>query len=164
MMRRTARSEFRRVMSRARTCARLAGSDTIEAEHLLLALAGEGSTVAYAVLSHSGLDQHRIADALAVEQAESLAAVGITALPPPPPVFVTDVNQLGESAKLAIVRGATAGKLRKERPIRAAHLLIGLLSADVGRVPRALAVAGIDRQLLLAETQTALDSFLGRTG
>jgi hypothetical protein len=39
---------------------------------------------------------------------------------------------------------------RGHRPRRAEDLLIGILSARLGTVPRALALAGIDRELLLS--------------
>ena len=156
-MSRLPRSEAKLALLHAGTCARLAGSETIEAEHLLLALASHPGTVAYAILSHAGLDADSVVDALAVEQAASLAAVGVTALSPPPPAYVPDARAVGESTRLALTRGVAAAKARKDRRMRSAHLLIGVLSADVGRVPRALAHAGIDKGRLLAETHAALD-------
>ncbi len=161
-MRRTPRNEVKAVLQHAATCARLAGSETVEAEHLLLALASLPGTVANVVLAQVGLDVDGVSSALAIEQAASLAPVGVTALQAPGPVYLPDARRIGESTRLAMTRGAAAAKARKERRILSAHLLIGVLSADVGRVPRALAYAGIDRGRLLAEAHTALDSFLRR--
>jgi ATP-dependent Clp protease ATP-binding subunit ClpA len=162
MMRRTPRSEVKVVLLQAMTCARLAGSETVEAEHVLLALASHPGTVAHVVLTHARLDADGVTNALAIEQAASLAAVGVTGLAAPVPAYVPDARQLGESTRLAITRAAAAAKARKERRLRSAHLLIGVLSADVGRVPRALAYAGIDRGRLLAEAHAALDTLLRR--
>ena len=156
-MRGIPRSEAKLALLQAGTCARLAGSETIEAEHLLLALASHPGTVAFAILHHAGLDADSVIDALAVEQAASLAAVGVTALSAPPPTNAPDAHDVGESTRLALTRGAAAARARKDRRMRSAHLLIGVLSADVGRVPRALAYAGIDKGRLLAETHAALD-------
>ena len=162
MMRRNPRSDARATLKQASTCARLAGSETVEAEHILLALSGHRGTVAYAVLSEAGLNAERISEALAVEQAASLASVGVTALTPPMATYLPESRQLGESARLAITRGAAAARARRERRMSSTHLLIGVLAADVGRVPRALAHVGVDRGRLLAECHAALDSFLRR--
>jgi ATP-dependent Clp protease ATP-binding subunit ClpA len=155
-------NETRRVLLAARGIARNAGVESIEAEHLLIALACVPHTVASVVLNNAGLDADRIADALALEQMSSLSTVGVTSIPQPPPVPVPDVKTVGQSTRLAMHRGMVAARARRERRMRAAHLLIGVLSADVGRVPRALAAAGIDRGALLAETHGALDNYLSR--
>ena len=159
MMRCNPHSDVKATMKRAIECARLAGSETVEAEHVLLALAASPGTVAHVVLLHAGLDPARIVEALAVEQAASLAAVGITALTPPAPTYLPDARQLGASGRLALSRGAAVAKARKSRRMRSTHLLMGVLSADVGRVPRALAYVGIDRARLLDQCHDALDSF-----
>jgi D-alanyl-D-alanine carboxypeptidase len=44
---------------------------------------------------------------------------------------------------------------RKE-DLRPAHLLLGVLQAQVGTVPRALALAGVDRSDLLARVRHSL--------
>ena len=160
MIRRSPRSDVRATLKQAITRARFAGSETVEAERILLALSGNRGTVAHAVLSEAGLDDERISAALAVEQAVSLAAVGVTALTTPTPNYLPDSQEVGESARLAITRGAAAERARKDRRIRSTHLLIGVLSADVGWVPRALAHVGVDRGRLFAECHTALDNVL----
>ena len=157
-MNRIPRNEAKIVLLQARTCARLTGSASIEAEHLLLALASRPGTEAYAILRNAGLDADSVVEALAVEQAASLAAVGVTSLSAPPPSYVPVAHDVGESTRLALTRGAAAAKARKDRRMRSGHLLIGVLSAAVGRVPRALAYAGIDKGRLLAETHAALDN------
>src|SRR5581483_1103177 len=52
--------------------------------------------------------------------------------------------KLGASAKLAIQRALTATTERGQRLITAPNLLLGVVGAEQGRVPRALRLAGID--------------------
>jgi D-alanyl-D-alanine carboxypeptidase len=61
---------------------------------------------------------------------------------------------MGTSAKLALERGF-AGAARK-KDLRPAHVLLGVLAAEVGTVPRALALAGFDRADLIARARRAL--------
>jgi ATP-dependent Clp protease ATP-binding subunit ClpA len=128
--------------------ARAAGSATIEAEHLLLALAAHPS------LEHLGLDRAEIAGALAREEERSLAAVGISGgdYGPPHPADGPRRPKLATSFKLALHRAVTTAQLRGDKRIGAHHLLGGVLAAQHGRVPRALQIAGID----VAELRTRL--------
>ena len=61
---------------------------------------------------------------------------------------------------------AASGKLVLERALKAAagrgqiqpgHLLLGVLAAQAGTVPRALALAGVDQGDLAARTRQALE-------
>jgi D-alanyl-D-alanine carboxypeptidase len=61
---------------------------------------------------------------------------------------------MGTSAKLALER-SVAGASRT-RDLRPAHLLLGILSAQVGTVPRALALAGVDREGLASRVRRLL--------
>ncbi|MFT3888620.1 MAG: hypothetical protein QM713_10725 [Arachnia sp.] len=64
----------------------------------------------------------------------------------------------GSSIREAIDRGAKEARSaghRDRRAFRQADLLLGLLSLEVGTVPRALAYAGIDREALAAKARTA---------
>ena len=45
---------------------------------------------------------------------------------------------------------------RSDRRLEAAHLLVGVLDARVGTVPRALALAGVDRDGLTGRAEAAL--------
>ncbi|MDQ1680966.1 MAG: hypothetical protein QOI42_1825 [Frankiaceae bacterium] len=157
MPRRT-RREIRVVLQQATNCARLMRASHVEAEHLLLALATYPSTVSYAVLSRAGLSEERIVDALERERGESLSSVGVT-VPLPPGLAAPEVEGIGESAKLALTRGTQAARVRGDRSIRNGHVLAGVLAADVGRVPRALALAGVDRLVLRAQVLAAMDNF-----
>jgi ATP-dependent Clp protease ATP-binding subunit ClpA len=132
-------------------------SATIEAHHLLLAIAAQEGTTAHQVLISVGLDQQAIHDALDREFEDSLRAAGVSRgafdLPQP----TSDLNssaRVGASAKLALERGVAAATRKKD--LRPAHLLLGILEAHLGTVPRALALAGIDQADLTARVRQAL--------
>jgi ATP-dependent Clp protease ATP-binding subunit ClpA len=115
------------------------GRGLVEAEHLLLALAGNPQ------LQHLGLDHDRLASALVREEEQSLAAVGVAAEDRPRASSPrTSSPRLATSAKLAIERAAKITAKRGQRQMTAQTLLLALISAGHGRVPRALQVAGID--------------------
>jgi ATP-dependent Clp protease ATP-binding subunit ClpA len=122
------------------------GADTIEAEHMLLALS------THPALMHLGLDHDRVADALAREEERSLAAVGVAAADHPSTSAPAGRRRpkLATSSKLALQRGLLTARRRGDRQIEAHHLLLGVLAAEHGRVPRALEIAGIDRAELRA--------------
>jgi ATP-dependent Clp protease ATP-binding subunit ClpA len=140
--------EARAVVKDADGEARRLGSRTIEAEHMLLALAGHEPL---------GLDRNEILSALDAERERSLMAVGISAgdfdLPPAP---VTR-PRMATSAKVALERSLRASVARSDRRIEAGHLLLGVLAAEAGTVPRALALADIDRDELRTRTTAWLD-------
>ena len=137
--------EARAVVVRAQDEARAAASPTIEAEHLLLALARD-----HPVLVEAGLDREAVTSALEDERRHSLAAVGVelddfAARPPRPlgrePRFAT-------SAKTALHRALEAATATRSRRIGPGQVLAGVLRAEVGTVARALALAGADREAL----------------
>ncbi len=114
------------------------GASTIESEHLLLALS---DTI--------GVGHDVLLDALELETAASLDAVGVSLRPPPPGPHRRRFR-MGTSAKLALHRAVKAALARSDREITAKHLALGVLQAEVGTVPRALALAGLDRKALAA--------------
>ncbi len=120
--------------------AEMAGQRAVEAEHLLLALA------LHPELKQLGLDHGELVKALAQEEEQSLAAVGVSAWEYDLPAAhaLAREPRLATSAKLALQRALTVAARRGERRIRVEHLLLGVLSAEHGRVPRALNVADID--------------------
>ena len=135
--------------------ARELGSSTVEAEHLLLAAAGAEGPAAQA-LRDEGLDFDGIASALVREMQRSLAAVGVSA---DPLHFAPDVTRprFATSAKLALERALkTAILQRREKQITVRHLILGILEAERGTVPRALECAGVDRSALLARVNAAV--------
>ncbi|MEU8148928.1 Clp protease N-terminal domain-containing protein [Nonomuraea sp. NPDC048901] len=132
------------------------GSSAIEAHHLLLAIAAGEGTAAHRVLTAAGLGRQAIRDALDREFEHSLSAVGVSvaSFDLPKPAAAPEPPKLGASARLAIERGFTAATGKKD--LRPAHLLLGILDTEIGTVPRALALAGLDRVDLMARAREAL--------
>lgn len=119
--------------------AEMEGRGLVQAEHLLLALASHPD------LRHLGLDRDALATALAREEEESFAAVGVAAYDlPTSSATGSGSARLATSSKLAVARALKITAKRGQRRITAANLLLGILSAEKGRVPRALRLAGID--------------------
>ena len=117
-----------------------AGDHAVEAEHLLLALAGRREFQAL------GLERDTLVEALAREERRSLAAVGLDLdeYEPAAPARARRDPRFATSSKLALQRALTAAGRRGDRRLEARHVLLGVLSAQHGRVPRALAIAEID--------------------
>jgi len=131
--------DARRVVQQAMNVEATAlGSKTVEAEHLLLALS---ATI--------GVDRESLIRALDAETAASLDAVGVGLRPPPPSARATQ-PRMGASAKIALHRAMESALARGDNEIRAEHVALGVLAANVGTVPRALAIAGLDRAVLAA--------------
>jgi ATP-dependent Clp protease ATP-binding subunit ClpA len=134
------------------------GAEFIEAEHMLLALAAGVDSGAGRLLKEFGLDHERLADALHEERRQTLAFVGMKA---------TDTKlgeateldsgpSLGTSAKMAVRRALIGSRHERRRArLRGTDLLAGILEAEFGTVPRALAIAGIDRAALLSRARQA---------
>ena len=146
--------DARVVVDRASDIARELGCSTVEAEHLLLA-ATSGESPAARVLQDESLDFDGVASALAAEIERSLAAVGISAGPlhftpePTRPRYATSaVVALERMLKVAVARG--------EKYMTTGHLVIGVLSAERGTVPRALECAGVDRDALARRVAATL--------
>lgn len=134
------------------------GSATIEAHHLLLGIAAEGEASTERPLTAAGLDVETIRAALDREYQHSLAAAGVSAAAfdlPEPSAPPEPTAKLGTSARLALERMAASSSRKDMRP---AHLLLGILQAEVGTVPRALALAGVDRGDLLTRVRQALET------
>jgi ATP-dependent Clp protease ATP-binding subunit ClpA len=152
--------EAREVVKDAAAEARELGSPTVEAEHILLALARQdpGTSVAGSALAAVGLDYDAARQALDSERDRSLMAVGIAAgdfdLPPAP---LGHRPRIAASAKTTLERALRASLVRSDRRIGGGHLLLALLQAEAGTVPRALAEAGVDRAALGARTAEAMD-------
>ena len=153
--------ESKAAVAEARAVARRAGSRTVEAEHLLLALAGGNGDPAAAALRDAGLDADRIAAALKEEASHSLAAAGLAIIdderhpcPTPPSGSTPD---WGPSAKAALGRAVKEAKLRGHRCLGPEHVLLGVLHSRYGRVSRTLDVAGVSRVELFADVCSRLN-------
>jgi D-alanyl-D-alanine carboxypeptidase len=134
----------RSILERGADEARKDGSATIEADHLLLAIAAEPEPSTQEILASVGLDYQAIRAALDAEFEHSLSAAGVSpaAADLPRPSRAPEHPEPGSSFKLAMERGVAA--VAHKRDLRPAHLLLGILEAQVGTVPRALTLAGID--------------------
>ena len=135
-----------------------AGSRMIEAEHLLLAMTGEHGIEARDVLTSAGLDRDGVRAALDREFRQSLAAAGVVLPADGLPQASRDPARqarLAASGKLVIERALKAAL--GQRQIRPGHLLLGVLGAQAGTVPRALALAGVDSGDLVIRIRQALD-------
>ncbi|MGW1342596.1 Clp protease N-terminal domain-containing protein [Kribbella sp. NPDC002412] len=143
----------------AREVARRDGSRTIEAEHVLLALAGMADNPAARLLADAGLTEEAIRAALDREWEHSLAIAGIAVriglLPEATPDHSRD-PQIGESVRLLLKRALDAEPRVGGTRIGSVRILVGILDSDRNRVARALAIAGVDRAALRARAAEAL--------
>ena len=143
----------------ARNEARRDGSRTIEAEHVLLALAATEDTDAARMLTEAGLTENAIRTALENEWEHSLAVAGIAVriglLPMATPDNTRD-PQIGESTKLLLKRAIDARPASGASRITPLRILVGILDTERGRVARALQVAGVDRVALRLRVADAL--------
>ncbi|MFI6291085.1 Clp protease N-terminal domain-containing protein [Nonomuraea sp. NPDC050790] len=145
---------FHAIMRQGEHEARQDHSATLEAHHLLLAIAAHEGTPAHRLLAEVGLDRRGVREALDREFEHSLNAVGISAADYhlPPSAGSPKSPALGASAKLALERGFTAVRTKD---LDSTSVLAGILRAQAGTVPRALALAGVDREALLSRLQPA---------
>jgi ATP-dependent Clp protease ATP-binding subunit ClpA len=127
------------------------GAKVIEAEHMLLALTTDSEGDAAKLLHKAGLDHQRLDSALQEERRRTLAFAGMKA-PAEKLVEATELAaalSLGTSAKAAVKRALIGARHDRHRAhLRSTDLLAGILEAELGTVPRALAIAGIDRVAL----------------
>lgn len=132
--------DARKIVRRAEIEARAGGSDSIEAEHLLLALTLERDTSAAPVLTEAGLNHATLRDALDCQFRDALAAVGVElgeGVPPPCQIPGSQRLRMGQSGKLALQRALVASAKRGDKRLETSHLLVGILRAERGTVPRA---------------------------
>jgi ATP-dependent Clp protease ATP-binding subunit ClpA len=147
------------VVVQAREEARLQGAAKFEAEHLLLALSRRTDLDAGRILYQAGLNHDGLLSALDAEREQSLEAAGITShavglleRPLPP----TGQPRWGASAKRALARAVSITQARGDRNIRPTHILLGVLRAEEGTVPRALAAVGVDAVALAEGAEATL--------
>jgi ATP-dependent Clp protease ATP-binding subunit ClpA len=127
------------------------GARAVEAEHLLLALAAGDNSAAQLLLASAGLDHDTIHQALVNERRHSLETVGVTVAASPSTARDTGAHlDFAASARQALVRGVSSNTQKGPHRMSSAQLLVGVLGAKIGTVPRALQLAGIDRAALTA--------------
>jgi len=149
--------QARAIVRQAEKEAAETGSPLIEAEHLLLAMTGEHGIEARDVLASAGLDRDALRAALDREFRQSLAAAGVTLPPGGLPAASRDPARrarMAASGKLVLERALKAAAARGQ--IQPGHLLLGVLAAQAGTVPRALKLAGVDQGDLAARARQAL--------
>lgn len=159
MSRRLDRDARRAVLYDASEEARQMASPTTQSEHILLALAVNAESPCGTLLGQHGLDYESVLEALDRETEQALAAVGLVvagfhpahASPRP------GAPRLAASAKSVLLQAAALAKARRDRHITEAHLLVGVLRAEIGTVPRALAAAHVDRVKLLSSAIGLVD-------
>lgn len=156
----------RLVLERARDEAAVLGSKDLEAEHILLALTRDPDPVVHAVLSQAGLDRDSVRRAIEAQDEAALASVGVSraafSLPPARPLM--RAPGWGTSGKQVLIRARDAVMGRRDPTIQPGHLLLGVLRAEAGTVPRTLAFAGVDQKDLATRTHAALDAAARRAG
>lgn len=158
-MRRRSRKDFHVVVLDAITEARVRADAKVEAEHLLLALARRPAWDAGRVLAESGLDHERLRNVLDEDVERTLEAVGVSAGTlriPSSALPMAGDPRWGASAKTALRRASLIARDHGGRMIDPTHLLIGVLRANGGTVPRALASAGVDANELAARAEATL--------
>ena len=133
---------------------------SVEAEHMLLTLATNDDSAACRLLNDSGLSHNQLRAALHEERRRALAFAGAEPLDETS-TAATELDRLltlGTSAKVAIKRALIASRNgRARRPcIQSTELLLGILQAELGTVPRTLAIAGVDRGVLIVKTRNAM--------
>ncbi|HYH90798.1 MAG TPA: Clp protease N-terminal domain-containing protein [Solirubrobacteraceae bacterium] len=140
--------DARRVALEANSVAAGLGSPSVEAEHLLVSIAASPNPAGHG-LRDVGLDPAELRDAIQRDFERVLGRVGIDA-------SGLDISancrrtkpRWGASAKQGLERAVKEAMLRGDRRIGCEHILLGLLRAEYGTVPRLLAAEGIDRDEL----------------
>ena len=150
--------EARLAVTEAEAEARALGSPTIEPEHLLLAATRtDRATPLGAALADAGLDHDGLIEALDAERAHSLAAVGISIgdfdLPAPRP---SAKPRMAAGAKSALEHSLRISLERADKRIATGHIVLALLRAEAGTVPRALREAGVDKTELADRVAASL--------
>ena len=142
--------DARRVAMEAHSVAVGLGSPSVEAEHLLVSLAS-GDDPAGRALRNAGLEPAEAREAIRRDFERVLAKVGIdtSGLETSPKCRRTK-PRWGASAKHGLERALVEAKRRGDRHIGPEHILLGLLRAEHGAVPRILDAEGIRRDELTA--------------
>ncbi|QNE37404.1 Clp protease N-terminal domain-containing protein [Leifsonia shinshuensis] len=124
----------------------------VEAEHLLLALSRDGSGAVRDVLASAGLDPVGLEAALLAEREASLRVAGVT--PPPEERLAASPRvarpRWGASAKEALTRAHRVASAHRRQRSGEADLVTAIFGLELGTVPRALTLAGVDRPAVVA--------------
>ncbi len=138
--------EVKGKVERATELAAAEGSATVEAEHLLLALVDPADDAVGRALVGVGMSAGSIREARDRLFQSTLASVGVETKRPAP-VAAARLRRgrrtsFGQSAKLAIERTLASATRSNDGHIGTAHLLWGVVAAEVGMTPALLAELG----------------------
>lgn len=147
------------VLTRARDEAAELGAADVEAEHVLLALTLADDALVKLVLARAHVEHDALRQAMQAQDEAALACVGVSreafGMPPSQPLRRTP--GWATSTKQAIMRARKIAKAHDRGRMSPGDLMLGVLRAQAGSVPRALAFAGVDPVALAVETETELD-------
>jgi D-alanyl-D-alanine carboxypeptidase len=142
-------NDARWAVSRGQEVARAAGAAAIESEHLLIALSERDGTPAQRALAEVGLTPTRLAELVAEEHARSLRFAGVD----PTAIAIIPTRgslRLATSTKSTLTRAVAAAHTGVGRGIDSGRLLVAIIDQESGTVPRLLALAGVNREDLMA--------------
>jgi len=143
--------QLRELGLRASIEARRRRAGAVEAEHVLLAILADPASIAGARLTAAGLGYEVLSAALDGERERSLSAAGIAAGNAPRFTAAPRVIPRGWGASVRdLLRRADKPAARDGRPgALELELAAAILRAQLGTVPRALLVAGVERAALI---------------
>jgi D-alanyl-D-alanine carboxypeptidase len=150
------------VGQRAVAEARLRRAGSVGAEHVLLAIASDPEAAPSRALAANGLDYVAIVAAIERERVRSLAVADRDPIPAAltstarrdKPGWGASVRELLRTAdKQAAKTAARSGDARALET----ELVVSILRAEVGTVPRMLAIAGVDRRAVIASVRRMSD-------
>lgn len=143
---------LRTVVVASVTEAQRRNSTMVEAEHLLLALSRDGSGAVRDALAEAGLDPTGLEAALLAEREASLRVAGVEPLGEERLVASPRVARprWGASAKEALSRAHKVASAHRRQRSGEADLVTAILGLELGTVPRALLLAGVDRPAVVA--------------
>src|SRR3954451_4298410 len=137
--------DARRVAFDANASAAGPGSQTVEAEHMLVCLAA-GDDAAGQALREAGLDPGEVREGIQRDFERVLGREGIDAGGLDLAARCRRTKpRWGASAKMGLAGAYQEAKRRGDREVTPGHILLGLLKAERGTVPRILEAEGIDR-------------------
>jgi ATP-dependent Clp protease ATP-binding subunit ClpA len=122
---------------RARDIAATDGFDTVEAEHLLLALTQQADEPTTRALDTLGITEAAVRAALDSEFIDALQTVGVAATRRPSRRGRSR-PKWGQSAKLVLERTRQVAVDRRDKRMDTRHLLLALSHAEAGVIPRVL--------------------------
>ncbi|WP_431277732.1 Clp protease N-terminal domain-containing protein [Leifsonia poae] len=129
----------------------------VEAEHLLLALSLEKGTPAAAALDAAGLDHAGIERMLRAEREASLRYAGVEPVVEERLAAAPRVTRprWGASSRDVLVRAHRESARSHRTRTAESDLLLAILDLELGTVPRALALVGVDKAAIAAHVGAA---------